>query len=322
MNNTSKVSQLIIRLANIMILLMILVCVTSCKNEGATYEESTFTIDASPSAADYDNSVNVLTPVFNSSKAFGNEYITMDSSNSSEGYFTIKYLGNRVKAKILFTGPGQTTYSYCIYPNEPVVIPITDGDGSYEITVYENIQDTEYALCFTTNINVTIENTFGPFLYPNIYVDFNKDTKAVEVGKEITGESTSQLNAVYDIYSYITDTLTYDYEKAETAESGYIPDVDDILESGKGICLDYAALMCTMLRSQGIPARMEIGYAGAEYHAWLSVYTEDSGWIDNLIEFNGTDWTLMDPTFASNQSAKDFKKFFKNQSNYIPLYNY
>ena len=67
--------------------------------------------------------------------------------------------------------------------------------------------------------------------------------------------------------------------------------MDVILQEKKGICFDYAALMATMLRSQNIPAKMEIGYAnmeeGAVYHAWLSVYIKDIGWIDDLIEFDG-----------------------------------
>ena len=36
--------------------------------------------------------------------------------------------------------------------------------------------------------------------------------------------------------------ISYDEEKARTVESGYLPDVDETLESGKGICFDYAAL--------------------------------------------------------------------------------
>ena len=57
------------------------------------------------------------------------------------------------------------------------------------------------------------------------------------------------------------------------------------LRTGRGICFDYASLTAAMLRSQNIPARLEIGYSGDVYHAWISVYTEETGWIDRLIEF-------------------------------------
>ena len=76
--------------------------------------------------------------------------------------------------------------------------------------------------------------------------------------------------------------------------------------------------MATMLRSQNIPAKMEIGYAnmeeGAVYHAWLSVYIKDIGWIDDLIEFDGKNWSMMDPTLISEQtttSKKNSEKLHK-----------
>ena len=41
-----------------------------------------------------------------------------------------------------------------------------------------------------------------------------------------------------------------------------LPSVDETLKTKKGICFDYAALMTAMLRSQGIPTKLEIGYQG------------------------------------------------------------
>ena len=68
--------------------------------------------------------------------------------------------------------------------------------------------------------------------------------------------------------------FTYDYDKAATVSSGYLPVVDTVLDSKTGICFDYAAVMASMLRSQNIPTRLEIGYAGDAYHAWISVYVK------------------------------------------------
>jgi hypothetical protein len=116
--------------------------------------------------------------------------------------------------------------------------------------------------------------------------------------------------------------ITYDYEEAETVQSGYIPDIDEVLETKKGICLDYAVLMSSMLRSQRIPTRMEVGYAGTAYHAWISTYIEDIGWVNGIIEFDGSDWSLMDPTFASNSSEKELRNFIGDGSNYSVKYIY
>ena len=71
-----------------------------------------------------------------------------------------------------------------------------------------------------------------------------------------------------------------------------LPNVDETLKTGKGICFDYAALMTSMLRSQRIPTKLEVGYAGETYHAWISTYVDDKGWVDDIIEFDGKDWQL------------------------------
>ena len=36
-----------------------------------------------------------------------------------------------------------------------------------------------------------------------------------------------------------------------------------------GVCQDLSAIMVCMLRTQGIPARLMIGYADKQYHAWV-----------------------------------------------------
>ena len=93
-----------------------------------------------------------------------------------------------------------------------------------------------------------------------------------------------------------------------------------MFNSNTGICFDYAAVMATMLRSQGIPTRLEVGYMGEDYHAWISTYIENVGWVNGIIEFDGEDWKLMDPTFAS--TSKSPESFTTDDSKYITKYVY
>ncbi len=90
--------------------------------------------------------------------------------------------------------------------------------------------------------------------------------------------------------------------------NGSILDPDETLDTGKGICFDYAALMSAMLRSQRIPTKLEVGYSGDVYHAWISCYVDEIGWVDNIIEFDGKNWSMTYPTLAANNSASDVKK--------------
>lgn len=92
--------------------------------------------------------------------------------------------------------------------------------------------------------------------------------------------------------------------------------------SQKGICYDYAALMTAMLRSQGIPTRMEVGYvSGGVYHARISTYIAEVGWINGVIRFDGVNWTLMDPTFAASSYGAN-AQYTGEGVNYQALYRY
>ena len=118
-------------------------------------------------------------------------------------------------------------------------------------------------------------------------------------------------------------TKNYLKKKAKNVESGYLPNLDSVYKSKKGICFDYAATMTAMLRSQGVPTKLVIGYAGSAYHAWISVYSEKEGWIDNVIYFDGEKWNRMDPTFASSSnSSSSIMKYIGDGSNYKAKYAY
>lgn len=281
-------------------------------------------VDVSACASDgRTNETIVLVPVASATNVIGSEDVSIDYSNSGEGYIITKYTGDSPKVKIQLTGANQVTYTYNVLPDEETVIPLSSGSGTYTITVYEQISGDQYATNYADTIDVLITNEFGPFLYPNQYVQFSENSQAVHKASEIVKEATCDLDAVGKVYDFVINNVTYDKEEAENVESNYLPDVDEVLATGKGICFDYAALMAAMLRSQGIPTRLEIGYAKDSYHAWISVYTKDQGWIGGVIKFDGANWTLMDPTLASNQKdIAKIKDFIGDGSSYTVKYIY
>jgi hypothetical protein len=81
--------------------------------------------------------------------------------------------------------------------------------------------------------------------------------------------------------------------------------------------------MAGMLRSQGVPVKLVLGYTDGAYHAWISVWSEKDGWIEGKIYFNGTEWKLMDPTFASSGNNSDsILEYIGNGENYTAKYLY
>ena len=90
-----------------------------------------------------------------------------------------------------------------------------------------------------------------------------------------------------------------------------------------GAGFDYAAVMTAMLRSQGVPTKLIVGYTGNAYHAWINVYSKKKGRISKMIYFNGKKWKLMDPTFAStSKSSKSIMKYIGNGRNYKEKLSY
>lgn len=246
-----------------------------------------------------------------------NDVAVIDYSHMSDGYVCANYTGTCPKVKLRITGPDTVVYTYDLHGGGYETFPLSSGDGYYDVTIYENISGTNYATCLYADLDVQITDEFGPFLYPNQYVNFTADSRVVAKGQELAEGASSDLDVITRVYDYITQNITYDYDKASDPPTGYTSDVDAILVSGTGICLDYAAVMASMLRSQRIPTRLEVGYAQDAYHAWISVYTADTGWLNGIIEFDGNVWTLVDPTFGANTDDKTLKKFIGDGSNYI-----
>lgn len=224
----------------------------------------------------------------------------MDTAHISDGYVQVSYRGSNSKPVIRITAPDGTKYqydlpkdhSYCAYP-------LNCGDGTYSIAVYEHYQGESYTALYKTKLEVRLRDALLPFLYSNPYCDFSEASEVVGAAMDAAWSANDDLDVIRNVFNYVTKNITYDYDKAATVETGYVPDVDTVLREKKGICLDYAALMTAMLRSQGIPARIEIGYRDQEFHAWVSVYEPQKGWLNAIISLGDKEWTMLDPTSAA-----------------------
>ena len=270
-----------------------------------------------------DSTPKVLTPSADGVTVYQNDFASIDASNTSQGYVMVKYNGTNEKVKLQITCPDQSCYTYLISDRGAYdTFPLTAGNGSYALQVLENVAGDTYTVLLAQSINVNIEDEFLPFLYPNQYVNFHTDSKAVSKGSDLAKDTYSDLDVVQNIYNYVIKNISYDTEKAQNVSYGYVPDIDDTLSSKKGICFDYAALMASMLRSQNIPTKLEVGYSGDAYHAWISTYIDDKGWVDDIIQFNGDTWQIMDPTLAATNDSAAVKKYIGDGSHYVVKYTY
>lgn len=267
----------------------------------------------------------VAMPIASGISVRKNAKAEIDYSNLKDGYIMVRYLQDTNKQlRVIVKGPSDAQYTYTLKSNgEFEVFPLSDGNGNYTVSVYEQIEGTKYSTSSSVSFNVTLKDEFAPFLRPNQYVNFTMQSKTVAKATELVKNANDLTSKVAAIYTFVVTNFTYDKVLAANVKSGYLPDVDAVLEKQKGICFDYASVMASMLRSQGIPTKLVVGYAGTAYHAWINVYSDETGWVNNIIFFDGKVWTLMDPTFAStaNQSAS-VMAYIGDGSNYTTKYLY
>ena len=264
----------------------------------------------------------VLEPVAPGNREQRSEQCVVDYSNAEDGYVMVFYYGETDKRlKVLLSGP-STIYNYDLPQGQWVVLPLSDGDGAYQAGIYRNVRGAEYAMVMMAEFEAALRDEFAPFLRPNQYVNYLTAPNTVQQGAELCAGLEHPLEKVAAVYDYVVQSLTYDEEKAATVQSGYLPKLDEILEIKKGICFDYAAMMTAMLRSQEVPCKLVVGYAGSIYHAWISVWTEENGWIDGAIFFDGHVWKRMDPTFVSSAENREEILDFVEHGDYTVKYLY
>ena len=248
----------------------------------------------------------VLLPEASGTLVKSNKYATIDYSNTADGYVMVKYTEETtLRLKVQVIGP-SSTYTYDIQMGQWATLPLTEGDGSYKIKVLRNKSGNTYSSMLTATVSVELADEFAPFLRPNLFVNYEDATKTITKGATLVVGKSDTLEKVEAIFKYVTTTLSYDYDKAESVTSSYMPELDKVLAAKKGICSDYAALMAAMLRTQGIPCKVVVGYADDAYHAWISVWSPEKGWVVDAIYFNGKDWKLMDPTYTSTTGEPEF----------------
>ena len=124
-------------------------------------------------------------------------------------------------------------------------------------------------------------------------MDFSVKSEACTLAQSLVKDGMNDVEILKAFYTYVTEHITYDYDKADSVEAGYLPDVDETLQSGTGICFDYAALTAAMLRSQDIPCKL------------------------------GDTWKLMDPTFDANSNGNEaIQEYIGDESNYTVQYTH
>lgn len=227
----------------------------------------------------------------------------IDSLDAGKGAVSVSCTSEEELRLLVEHGEYEMVYAV---PNDgtPFVVPMSDGDGLYRISVMEWVEGTLYRCAMSVSVDVSLESRLSPWLRPNILVPYKDDDLCIRKAEELAEASATQEAFVESVAAYVRSAVSYDRDCPVGKLSDHTVDPDRTLLAGKGICIDYAALTTAMMRSQGIPARMAFGdvVQGGEvsYHAWTET------WLDG-------EWRIFDavmPEGAVPDSAYSPKQYF------------
>lgn len=294
------------------ILLAVLIMLTGCGSDpagaaSASPHEGSYPIPAFEDA------------VFHPELAEDYGVVKLDASALAEGVVAVSAQSDsRLKFQIVL---GEMKYNYDLSGDgEAAVFPLNMGDGSYTFRLMENVGESKYACIWSETREVTMEDEFQPYLRPSQMVSYNEKSRCVAVAKELAAGCDTDVDVAAAVYAYLVKHIRYDDDKAANVTTGYLPFPDETLETGKGICFDYAALAAAMMRSLGVPCRLITGYVGEEtYHAWNSFYIREQGWVTVEIKAPANQWKRVDITFAAGGVSP---KQLDDDSRYTTRYTY
>ena len=191
--------------------------------------------------------------------------LVIDASHMDLGYVMCCVsapTNHRMKVRVAYKG-AQLTYDL---DNEGdyEVFPLQLGSGNYEFSLFENVKGTKYSAEGKITLSAQLSDENAAFLVPNQYVDYAKTTNAVIKSDELA----TQGDIYQTVCDFMTNEFSYDFVRAKTISPGELPEIEQCFDNRAGICQDLSAVMVCMLRVQGIPAKLMIGYADKYYHAW------------------------------------------------------
>lgn len=230
--------------------------------------------------------------------------------DSKSGVVHVKYQSNKENTKIkLLIQKDGIRYSYNLKNAEEYESFVLQlGNGKYQIGIYENITGNRYRLIESKEANVDIETKEEVFLNSIQNIKWEDSSEAVLIAKELVKDIEEDMEKVKVIYNYILKEYSYDYDKFDMLPYDYLPDIQQLLSEKKGICYDLASLFAIMLRSQGIPTKLIMGYHPEIdiYHSWNEVYDAEQG-IWHTID------VVYDMSFRNNNMFKDQTVYTKSR---------
>lgn len=249
-------------------------------------------------ATAYGAQAELIGPVAGQAKATS-AIVKYDNGAISVQYYSST--ASTCQIKFSLNGKTQTINGYPA-DNSTLRIPLTMGQGTYTVTIYEMIGGNNAKAVSTHTVSTTGASssstataqpstssgasssgwnvdTSDPYLTPVTDINWSDSLSSVKKARELCTTSMSDKEKAVAVYNYLAGVLSYDYDKVGKLSSGYTPSMDTTYSTKKGICYDFSSLYAGMMRSVGVKCKIVKGYNSMidGYHAWNSVLV-DGAW--------------------------------------------
>ncbi|SDD63550.1 Transglutaminase-like superfamily protein [Paenibacillus sp. UNCCL117] len=222
----------------------------------------------------------------------------LDAGKLEQGAFGIVYESAAAAKTKLMVSKDGVNYTYDLAGDgEEEYFPLQLDNGTYKISILQQVTGNKYKPVHSDMLELDMQDKSDVYLHSIQNVNWHEAQTVTDKALELTKDLKTEREKAEAIYSYIASNLVYDYELAASVQTGYIPDLDQVLAVQKGICYDYASLFAAMNRSLGIPTKLLMGESKnvKEYHAW------------NEILIDG-EWLTVDTTVDAGTGSRTFAK--------------
>lgn len=225
--------------------------------------------------------------------------VDISSSALSNGMLAIKVHDlDDERHKVMVSKDGKS-HAYDV-SNGIYLFPLPFGDGEYSVKLFENLHDDEYKLM--SQADVESSNEENAYLTSNSLLAYSGDAIPEDTMSILESPSCSP-NMVCE---YVEDKLSYDSEKARKIANETFHGINgnESLSLNSGVCSDYCAIACMMMRAKGIPCKISVGHCSASesLHCWIT-YFQDGEWIV-------MDPTMRDTSIGYEESSQTYEELY------------
>ncbi len=235
---------------------------------------------------------------------------TFDTEHLDTGIVGVRYSATDGAAYVVMIVKGEQKIAYPFIPNgKTEYFPLQLGNGEYVVALMKQVDKNKYAFVEQTKVKNELKDDNIVYLNSIQNINWAADDNAIKYALNQTKDIKTATAAFEIFYDYVVKNISYDWDKAKTVKSNYVPSITKTFVDSKGICYDYSSLFAAFMRSKGFPTRLVKGYTKnvEGYHAWNEVLIEGK-------------WMVVDTTYDAGK--KDYSIKFKPSEQYDKVYDY